>query len=162
MDFLEFYKELEAKFLGVGAKLIRLQLLQLELRFWKNPSRSFRPVKSTKILWQFWASSSFRVSLAHDVPYGLRIAQVFAIGKRHLPMESTIASRSTNMAATQTTNNNSIRFILDKEKLNGSNFLDWYRNLRIVLRNEQNLHHLEEALPEAPPVTATAFTTPIP
>ncbi|GJS67257.1 retrotransposon protein, putative, ty1-copia subclass [Tanacetum coccineum] len=45
--------------------------------------------------------------------------------------------------------------ILDKEKLNGSNFLDWYRNLRIVLRNEQKLHHLEEALPEAPPATAT-------
>ncbi|GJS82680.1 retrotransposon protein, putative, ty1-copia subclass [Tanacetum coccineum] len=42
------------------------------------------------------------------------------------------------MAATQTTNNNSIWSILDKEKLNGSNFLDWYRNLRIVLRNEQS------------------------
>ncbi|GJS55873.1 retrotransposon protein, putative, ty1-copia subclass [Tanacetum coccineum] len=60
------------------------------------------------------------------------------------------------MAANQTTNNNSIRSILEKEKLNGSNFLDWYRNLRIVLRNEQKLHHLEEALPEAPPATATA------
>ncbi|GJS90946.1 retrotransposon protein, putative, ty1-copia subclass [Tanacetum coccineum] len=60
------------------------------------------------------------------------------------------------MAATQTTNNNSIRSILEKEKLNGSNFLDWYRNLRIVLMNEQKLHHLEEALPEAPPATATA------
>ncbi|GKD10387.1 retrotransposon protein, putative, ty1-copia subclass [Tanacetum coccineum] len=60
------------------------------------------------------------------------------------------------MATNQTTNNNSIRSILEKEKLNGSNFLDWYRNLRIVLRNEQKLHHLEEALPEAPPATATA------
>ncbi|GKD16079.1 zinc finger, CCHC-type containing protein, partial [Tanacetum coccineum] len=59
------------------------------------------------------------------------------------------------MVANQTTNNNSIRSILDKEKLNSSNFLDWYRNLRIVLRNEQKLHHLEEALPEAPPATAT-------
>ncbi|GJT33549.1 hypothetical protein Tco_0923968 [Tanacetum coccineum] len=55
------------------------------------------------------------------------------------------------MAANQTTNNNSIRSILDKEKLNSSNFLDWYRNLRIVLRNEHKLHHLEEALPKAPP-----------
>nr|GEV83410.1 hypothetical protein [Tanacetum cinerariifolium] len=60
------------------------------------------------------------------------------------------------MAANQTINNNSIRSILDKEKLNGSNFLDWYRNLRIVLRNEQKLYHLEEALPEAPPATAPA------
>ncbi|GKC48195.1 reverse transcriptase domain-containing protein, partial [Tanacetum coccineum] len=59
------------------------------------------------------------------------------------------------MDATQTTNNNSIRSILEKEKLNDSNFLDGYRNLRIVLRNEQKLHHPEEALPEAPPATAT-------
>ncbi|GKB23544.1 hypothetical protein Tco_0862945 [Tanacetum coccineum] len=59
------------------------------------------------------------------------------------------------MVATQTTNN-SIRSILVKEKLNGSNFLDWYRNIRIVLRNEQQLHHLEEALPEVPLATATA------
>ncbi|GJZ89845.1 hypothetical protein Tco_0661772 [Tanacetum coccineum] len=61
------------------------------------------------------------------------------------------------MAATQTTNNNSIRSILEKEKLNGSNFLDWYRNLRIVLRNEQKLHHLEEALPEAPLALQTCY-----
>nr|GEV88889.1 hypothetical protein [Tanacetum cinerariifolium] len=60
------------------------------------------------------------------------------------------------MTANQTTNNNSIRSILDKEKLNGSNFLDWYHNLRIVLRNEQKLPHLEEVLPEAPPAIATA------
>ncbi|GJX72986.1 hypothetical protein Tco_0311581 [Tanacetum coccineum] len=81
----------------------------------------------------------------------------FAIGKRYLPIKSIIASRSTDMAATQTTNNNNlIRSILEKEKLNGRNFLDWYRNLRIVLKNEQKLHHLEEALPEAPPVTVTA------
>ncbi|GKB69176.1 retrotransposon protein, putative, ty1-copia subclass [Tanacetum coccineum] len=97
MDFPEFYKELEAEIYGAGAKLMGLQFLQLELRLRKNPSRSFRPVKSAKILWS----------------------------------------------------------ILEKEKLNGSDFLDWYRNLRIVLRNKQKLHHLEEALPEAPPATAT-------
>ncbi|GJV62887.1 hypothetical protein Tco_1473715 [Tanacetum coccineum] len=45
---------------------------------------------------------------------------------------------------------------LAKEVLNGINFLDWYRTLRIVLKHEQKLHHLEEALPEAPPATATA------
>nr|GEX32337.1 zinc finger, CCHC-type [Tanacetum cinerariifolium] len=57
------------------------------------------------------------------------------------------------MAANQTIDY-SIRSILNKEKLNGSNFLDWYHNLRIVLRNEQKLHHLGEALPEAHPATA--------
>jgi len=37
-------------------------------------------------------------------------------------------------------NNNSsfnLRSVLEKEKLNGANFIDWYRNLRIVLRNEK-------------------------
>ncbi|GJX50529.1 putative reverse transcriptase domain-containing protein [Tanacetum coccineum] len=62
----KFYKELEAEFFRAGAKLMGLQLLQLDLRLRKTPSRSFRPIKSAKILWQFWASSSFGVSLAHD------------------------------------------------------------------------------------------------
>ncbi|GKB82498.1 zinc finger, CCHC-type containing protein [Tanacetum coccineum] len=88
------------------------------------------------------------------------ILACFAIGERHLPIESIIANLNEDlslfMAANQTTNNNSIKSILDKDKLNGSNFLDWYHNLRIVLGNEKKLHHLEEASPEAPPATATA------
>ncbi|GJX10583.1 hypothetical protein Tco_0200442 [Tanacetum coccineum] len=55
---------------------------------------------------------------------------------------------------TNQTSNNSIQSILKKEKLNGSNFLGWYHNLRIILGYEQKMHHLEEALPEAPPTTA--------
>ncbi|GKE33410.1 hypothetical protein Tco_1452732 [Tanacetum coccineum] len=66
MDFPEFYKELEAEFLGACAKIMRLQRLQLELRLRKIPSRSFRPVKSAEILWQFLTSYSLRVSLAKD------------------------------------------------------------------------------------------------
>ncbi|GKA99145.1 putative reverse transcriptase domain-containing protein [Tanacetum coccineum] len=38
----------------------------VKVRLEKTPSRSFRPMKSADILWQFWASCSFRVSLAHD------------------------------------------------------------------------------------------------
>ncbi|GJX63821.1 hypothetical protein Tco_0296721 [Tanacetum coccineum] len=36
-------------------------------------------------------------------------------------------------AAAQNTNNTTIRSILLAEKLTGSNFTNWYRNLRIVL-----------------------------
>ncbi|GJY26778.1 retrotransposon protein, putative, ty1-copia subclass, partial [Tanacetum coccineum] len=139
LHFPEFYTELEAKTFGAGAQRMGLQLIQLELRLGKILSRSFRPVKSAEILWQFWASSSFGISLAHDGSWS-----------------KTTDVMGGTMAANQTTNNNSIRSILDKEKLNGSNFLDRYHNLRIVLKNEQKLHHLEEALPEAPPATATA------
>ena len=56
----------------------------------------------------------------------------------------------------QTLSNSTIRSVFEKEKLTGVNFIDWYRNLRIVLRAENKLNHLEEALPEAPPATTTA------
>ncbi|GKA39193.1 hypothetical protein Tco_0731744 [Tanacetum coccineum] len=88
MDFSEFFKELEAEFFGAGAKLMGLQLLQLELRLGKSLSRSFMPVKSAKILWQFWTSYLLRVSHAQDG---------FEIDECHLPIESIIAGRSTDV-----------------------------------------------------------------
>ncbi|GJW03470.1 zinc finger, CCHC-type containing protein [Tanacetum coccineum] len=39
-----------------------------------------------------------------------------------------------------------IRSILQQEKLTGSNFMNWYQNLRIVLRSEGKLAHLEQPL----------------
>jgi hypothetical protein len=47
--------------------------------------------------------------------------------------------------------NNSVfnlRSVLEKEKLNGTNFIDWYRNLRIVLRQEKKEYVLEQAYPD--------------
>ncbi|GJU42608.1 putative RNA-directed DNA polymerase [Tanacetum coccineum] len=85
-----------------------------------------------------------------------RLVKTILVHCRCLAFEEVAALKDVGMAANQTTNNNSMRSILNTEKLNGSNFLDLYRNLRIVLKNEQNLHHLEEALPEAPPATTTA------
>ncbi|KAJ9551991.1 hypothetical protein OSB04_016036 [Centaurea solstitialis] len=61
------------------------------------------------------------------------------------------------MAITVTsTNNLSLRSILEKDKLTGSNFLDWERNLMIVLRHERKWYVLEEPLGEAPPANAPA------
>ncbi|KAJ9557052.1 hypothetical protein OSB04_011666 [Centaurea solstitialis] len=57
------------------------------------------------------------------------------------------------MANTVTnTNNLSLRSILEKDKLIGSNFLDWERNLHIV----RKWYVLEESLGEAPPANASA------
>nr|GEY09590.1 zinc finger, CCHC-type [Tanacetum cinerariifolium] len=51
------------------------------------------------------------------------------------------------MAVTaQNTNNTTIRLILQQEKLTGPNFMNWYRNLRVVLRSEGKLTHLEQPL----------------
>ncbi|KAJ9561493.1 hypothetical protein OSB04_006653 [Centaurea solstitialis] len=61
------------------------------------------------------------------------------------------------MASTVTsTINISLRSILEKDKLTGSNFLDWERNLMIVLRHERKWYFLEEPLGEAPPANAPA------
>ena len=53
------------------------------------------------------------------------------------------------MANTQTTNRGSLRSLLDK-KLNGVNFVDWERNLRIVLKYEHREYVIDNALPQEP------------
>ena len=42
----------------------------------------------------------------------------------------------------------SLRSVLEKDKLNVSNFLEWYRNMRIVLKQEKKVYVLEKVLPE--------------
>src|SRR5438128_4146628 len=37
--------------------------------------------------------------------------------------------------------------VLEKEKLNGTNFIDWIRNLRIVLKQERKGYVLENPIP---------------
>ncbi|KAG8500644.1 hypothetical protein CXB51_004463 [Gossypium anomalum] len=46
------------------------------------------------------------------------------------------------------TNTLSLRLVLEKDKLNGLNFLDWFRNLRIVLKQERKLYVIEKPLPD--------------
>src|SRR5664279_4433402 len=43
--------------------------------------------------------------------------------------------------------NFALRTIMEKDKLNGTNFTNWYRNLRIVLKQEKKDHVLEDPLP---------------
>ncbi|KAG8491022.1 hypothetical protein CXB51_014154 [Gossypium anomalum] len=49
----------------------------------------------------------------------------------------------------------SLRSVLEKDKLNGLNFLDWFRNLRIILKQERKLYVIEKSLPDEPPVNAS-------
>src|SRR3954470_22669746 len=44
----------------------------------------------------------------------------------------------------------SLKTMLDKVKLNGTNYLDWDRNLRIVLKFERKEYVLDQAIPEEP------------
>ena len=56
--------------------------------------------------------------------------------------------------ASNTTSNLSLRSILEKDKLNGTNFLDWYRNLRIVLKQERKEYILDQPEPDEPAANA--------
>lgn len=57
----------------------------------------------------------------------------------------------------QNTNNNfSVRSVLEKDKLTGNNFLDWSRNLRIVLRQERKFYVVEIPPPAPLPANATS------
>ena len=53
-------------------------------------------------------------------------------------------------------NQNTLHSLLEKEKLNGSNFLDWHRNLIIVLKYEGKLKAIGEPLPDASAENMTA------
>ena len=56
----------------------------------------------------------------------------------------------------QNINDFTIRLILERDKLNGSNYLDWSRNLRIVLKQEKRLYVLDAPLPPEPAGDASA------
>ena len=50
----------------------------------------------------------------------------------------------------------SLRSIIEKDKLNWTNYADWIRNLRIVLRAEKKEDVLDTPLPEEPAHDAPA------
>ena len=56
--------------------------------------------------------------------------------------------------ASNTTSNLSLRSILEKDKLNGTNFLDWYINLRIILKQERKEYILNQPVPDEPATNA--------
>ena len=52
--------------------------------------------------------------------------------------------------ASNNTSTFTLRSFLEKEKLNGTNFLDWSRNLRIVLKHERKMYVLDNEIPKEP------------
>ncbi|GJR17397.1 hypothetical protein Tco_0965924 [Tanacetum coccineum] len=51
---------------------------------------------------------------------------------------------------TSSANNSVFKGFFKKQKLTGPNFIDWYRQLRIVLSIEDKLNYLEQPIPPAP------------
>ncbi|GJS86088.1 hypothetical protein Tco_0752629 [Tanacetum coccineum] len=51
---------------------------------------------------------------------------------------------------TTVVNNSLFRTFFEKQKLTGINFMEWYRNLRIVLSLEDKLPFLKQPIPDMP------------
>ncbi|KAK1414877.1 hypothetical protein QVD17_30638 [Tagetes erecta] len=47
-------------------------------------------------------------------------------------------------------NSQSLRAILQRDRLTPNNFMDWYRNLRIVLKQEKRAYILDDPIPDEP------------
>ncbi|GKB06542.1 retrotransposon protein, putative, ty1-copia subclass [Tanacetum coccineum] len=75
----------------------------------------------------------------------LRVAST-AINARRLPLAILVYSLMT----TTVVNNSVFRTFFEKPILTGLNFIDWYRNLRIVLLVEDKLPFLEQPIPAMP------------
>nr|GEW21787.1 zinc finger, CCHC-type [Tanacetum cinerariifolium] len=68
-----------------------------------------------------------------------------AINARRLPLAPPVYTLMTTSSA----NNPVFRGFFEKQKLSGPNFIDWYRQLRIVLSIEDKLNYLEQLIPPA-------------
>ncbi|GJR43080.1 hypothetical protein Tco_1311183 [Tanacetum coccineum] len=90
------------------------------------------------------------LSKSHNV---LGIAPV-AIIDRQLPFEYTIASISTDVMVMaqpiQNINHLVFKSMLEREKLSGTNFNDWFRQLKLVLRVEKKMYVIEQPIPPTP------------
>ncbi|GJX59833.1 zinc finger, CCHC-type containing protein [Tanacetum coccineum] len=64
-------------------------------------------------------------------------------------------SRFRKLYMTTSVGNNSVfRSFFEKQKLTGPNFIDWYRQLRLVLSTEDKEKYLEQPIPAAPVAAA--------
>ncbi|GKA93617.1 hypothetical protein Tco_0815603 [Tanacetum coccineum] len=69
-----------------------------------------------------------------------------AINARRLPLASLVYTLMTTSVVT----NSVFRGFFEKQKLTGPNFIDWYRQLRIVLSVMDKLDYQEQPIPPAP------------
>ncbi|GKA02509.1 hypothetical protein Tco_0675174 [Tanacetum coccineum] len=83
-----------------------------------------------------------------------------AIIDHQLPFEYTIASRSTDVMVMAlpvlNINHSTFKSMFEREKLSRTNFNDWFRSLKLVLRVEKKLFVIEQPLPTAPAADSEA------
>nr|GEZ91785.1 zinc finger, CCHC-type [Tanacetum cinerariifolium] len=78
----------------------------------------------------------------------LRVA-FHAINARRLPLAPFVYTLVRPPMTTSSANNSVFRGFFEKQKLTGPNFIDWYRQLRIVPSIEDKLNYLEKPIPHS-------------
>nr|GFA16644.1 zinc finger, CCHC-type [Tanacetum cinerariifolium]GFA18929.1 zinc finger, CCHC-type [Tanacetum cinerariifolium] len=73
-----------------------------------------------------------------------------AINACRLPLAPLVYTLVRPPMKTSSANNSIFRGFFEKQKLTGPNFIDWYRQLRIVLSIEDKLNYLEQPIPLVP------------
>nr|GEU68579.1 hypothetical protein [Tanacetum cinerariifolium] len=73
-----------------------------------------------------------------------------AINDRRLPLAPLVYTLVRPSMTTSSTNNSVFRSFFEKQKLTRPKFIDWYRQLRIVLSIEDKLPYLEQPIPPVP------------
>ncbi|GJZ23207.1 hypothetical protein Tco_0560666, partial [Tanacetum coccineum] len=81
---------------------------------------------------------------------GLKSIASNAINAHRLPLALLVYSLVRPSMTTTVVNNSVFRTFFEKKKLTRPNFIDWYRNLRIVLSVEDKLPFLEQPIPPIP------------
>ncbi|GJS45099.1 ribonuclease H-like domain-containing protein [Tanacetum coccineum] len=79
----------------------------------------------------------------------LRVA-FHAINACRLPLAPLVYTLVRPPMTTSVVNNSVFKGFFEKQKLSGPNFIDWYRQLRIVRSVEDKLNYLEHPIPAAP------------
>ncbi|GJT30054.1 retrotransposon protein, putative, ty1-copia subclass [Tanacetum coccineum] len=89
------------------------------------------------------------MSIPKSILINLRVA-FHAINARCLPLAPLVYTLVRPPMTSSLANNSVFRGFFEKQKLTGPNFIDWYRQLRVVLAIEDKLNYLEQPLPPAP------------
>ncbi|GJR04277.1 hypothetical protein Tco_0527261 [Tanacetum coccineum] len=74
----------------------------------------------------------------------------YAINARRLPLALLVYTLVRPLITTSVVTNSVFRGFFEKQKLTGPNFIDWYRQIKIVLSVEDKLDYLEQPIPPAP------------
>nr|GEV38531.1 zinc finger, CCHC-type [Tanacetum cinerariifolium] len=106
-----------------------------------------------KIYFQIFKADDLRAFPTHGEFFRslikLRVA-FHAINARRLPLALLVYTLVRPPMTTLVVNNSVFKGFFEKQKLTGPNFINWYRQLRIVLSVEDKLNYLEHPFPAAP------------